>query len=332
MNFVRHLRMLGPASLAALIGGGSVLIFVSLNTPWTTRADKNAKAFQFQYGSELSIQGWLAILGVGFGCISYGLNEAYVHFFDAWCSRLARREEGLNYGRYLNSQARAPVVYGMRGFPVLVTTRYDREDTWQREKFRPGSQNSNSKTDIAMVAVADCTLPAGTKIITWELAMMASVKEDNGAFKMDANHTGWARTEASHRSWQAADNFTASRQTIVDYRVNDEKLQIQWALEGPWTKASSPDSSRSGPVARRLTYSFTKILANVTRIATAEGCFVSQVEFAKMVEDKPKTKDHNKTIAHLKPWVAAFLSDENTSRAEGIAAIVRILMTRPASP
>ncbi|RSL94610.1 hypothetical protein CDV31_014240 [Fusarium ambrosium] len=405
MNFVRHLRMLGPAGLAALIGGGSVLIFVALNTPWTTRGDKNAEAFQFQHGSELSIQGWLAILGVGFGCISYGLNEAYVHFFDAWCSRLARREEGLNYGRYLNCQARAPVVYGMRGFPVLVTTRYalsiiavatsvgykfgiaqfksarlevsnstcitfsqhsvhmvnnktispwlsdslanenvrgftylpfdddapyydDLEVRWRGEEFSPGWQKGNSKTDIAMVAVADCSLPADTKIITWELAMMAIVKEDEDTFKMEANHTGWTRTEASHRSWQAADNFTASRQTIVDYRVNDRKVQIQWALAGPWTKETSRDSSKSEPVPRRLTYSFTKILANVTRIATAEGCFVSQLEFAKIVQDQPKVKDDNDTIDHLKPWVAAFVSDENTSRAEGIAAIVRMLMTR----
>ncbi|KAL6362677.1 hypothetical protein LRP88_03979 [Fusarium phalaenopsidis] len=369
-------------------------------------------ASQFQHGSELSIQAWLAILGVGFGCISYGLNEAYVHFFDAWCSHLARREEGLNYGRYLNSQARAPVVYGMRGFPVLVTARYalsiiavatsvgykfgiaqfesarlevsnstcvafsqhssrmvynntispwlsdslsnqnvrgftylpfndddlegiiytpyhyDPEDPWQGEMFRPDSQNGNSKTDIAMVAVADCTLPADTKVITWELAMMANVSEDEDKFKMDANHSGWTRTEASHQSWQTGSNSTNSDHTIVDYRVKDDKFQIQWAPAGPWTKAGSPNSNSIEPAARRLTYSFTKILANVTRIATSEGCFVSQVEFAKVVKDQPKVKDHNGIMAHVKPWAAAIASDENTSRAEGIAAIVRMLMTR----
>lgn len=51
------------------------------------------------------------------------------------------------------------------------------------------------------------------------------------------------------------------------------------------------------------------------------------VEFAKIVEDQPKAKDYNDTIAYLKPWAAAFVLDENTSRVEGISAIVRMLMT-----
>ncbi|KAK3361795.1 hypothetical protein B0T24DRAFT_537809, partial [Lasiosphaeria ovina] len=75
-------------------------------------------------GSYIQVQSWLAILGVGFGMLSYGLSESYIHVFDLWCSRQASRSPGLNYARYLNSQPRAPVIVGFRGFPAFVLLRY----------------------------------------------------------------------------------------------------------------------------------------------------------------------------------------------------------------
>ncbi|KAH6876384.1 hypothetical protein B0T10DRAFT_521214 [Thelonectria olida] len=129
MNFLTRLQLLGPLGLAALFSGGWILILVSLNTMHATDGSAQdgsleTKAVQFNHGSDMSIQAWLAVLGIGFGSVAYGLNEAYMHFFDSWCSHLARRECGLNYARYLNSQLRAPVLYGMRGFSAFITMRY----------------------------------------------------------------------------------------------------------------------------------------------------------------------------------------------------------------
>lgn len=67
---------------------------------------------------------WLVIIGVGLGLLSHGLQEAQVHLFDWWCSRRARSDAGLDYGRYLNSQPRAPVAYGVQGFLAFASLRY----------------------------------------------------------------------------------------------------------------------------------------------------------------------------------------------------------------
>ena len=123
------LQRLGLLSLAALSLGGVVLVLFSLNTiinfgghqrdfasdPWQAN---------FRIGSALSVQTWVALLGICFGAISYGTGEAYTHFFDWWCSRQATAQQGLDYARYLNSQPRAPTNIGFRGFPRLVFGRY----------------------------------------------------------------------------------------------------------------------------------------------------------------------------------------------------------------
>ncbi|KAI8689338.1 hypothetical protein NCS55_00191000 [Fusarium keratoplasticum] len=123
------LQRLGLLSLAALSLGGVVLVLFSLNTiinfgghqrdfasdPWQAN---------FRIGSALSVQTWVALLGICFGAISYGTGEAYTHFFDWWCSRQATAQQGLDYARYLNSQLRAPTNIGFRGFPRLVFGRY----------------------------------------------------------------------------------------------------------------------------------------------------------------------------------------------------------------
>ncbi|CAG9947241.1 unnamed protein product [Clonostachys rosea f. rosea IK726] len=79
---------------------------------------------RFRVGALLSIQMWTAIIGVGFGLLSYGFSEAHVHLFDWWCTRQAARNSGLDYGRYLNTLPRAPVVYRVRAFVKFATLRY----------------------------------------------------------------------------------------------------------------------------------------------------------------------------------------------------------------
>lgn len=137
LSFAERLERLGPLSLLALFVGGLVLIFVGVNgfiAGWPNATAKyqshiTFKTFiakdvaEFQLGARLGIQAWLAIVGVGFGLLSYGFGEAYYHLFDWWCTRRACDAPGLDYARYLNTQSRAPVAYGIRGFAQFVTLR-----------------------------------------------------------------------------------------------------------------------------------------------------------------------------------------------------------------
>ncbi|KAH6990141.1 hypothetical protein EDB80DRAFT_654073 [Ilyonectria destructans] len=134
MRFSTRLQLVGPLSLAALFAGGLLLLLVGINTlaaptgdsrkPGEERAFESDVYVQFLYGSHLSVQAWLAIVGIGFGLLSYGYRETYAHIFDWWCSRQSKGQAGLDYARYLNSQARAPVLYGSRGFAGFITIRY----------------------------------------------------------------------------------------------------------------------------------------------------------------------------------------------------------------
>jgi len=127
MRIFSQLRLLGPPSLFALFFGGVTLILIGVNAISAPELKDRARLStqrRFRSGSQLSIQTWLAIVGVGFGLLAYGFQEAYFHLFDWWSSRQSRREAGLCYSRYLNSQPRAPLVYGIRGFPGFITLRY----------------------------------------------------------------------------------------------------------------------------------------------------------------------------------------------------------------
>ncbi|KAF5698758.1 hypothetical protein FMUND_15008 [Fusarium mundagurra] len=120
--FVRFQRV-GILSVAALFLGGAILAFSGLNClAGPPPGDEGMRLFL--YGSQLSVQAWIAILGIGLGLLSFGFNETYIHLFDYYCSRQAKSEGGLDYTKYLNSQPRAPVLYGRRGFPYFITLRY----------------------------------------------------------------------------------------------------------------------------------------------------------------------------------------------------------------
>ncbi|EXA33669.1 hypothetical protein FOQG_15472 [Fusarium oxysporum f. sp. raphani 54005] len=127
MRVFSQLRLLGLLSLSALFSGGAILIFIGVNAISAPELKDRARFStqrRFRYGSQLSIQTWLAVVGVAFGLLAYGFQEAYSHLFDWWSSRQSRREDGLCYSRYLNSQPRAPLVYGLRGFSGFITLRY----------------------------------------------------------------------------------------------------------------------------------------------------------------------------------------------------------------
>ncbi|KAK0671534.1 hypothetical protein QBC41DRAFT_363165 [Cercophora samala] len=118
-NSRRYVRQVGIVSLESLLLGSVILFFVAANTPWSW-----AHPMTFKIGSHLPVQFWLAVLGVGFSLLAFGLAESYVHVFDVWCTWKADSESGLDYARYLNTQPRAPVVVGLRGFRQFVLVRY----------------------------------------------------------------------------------------------------------------------------------------------------------------------------------------------------------------
>lgn len=127
--FRTRLARLGVPSLLSLLFGGILLILISINALAGPRKDRDGKftredAIRFRYGSLWSLQVWIAVTGAGFGLLAYGYSEAYAHLFDWWCSRQARSDAGLDYGRYLNTLPRAPVIYGVRGYPVFATLKY----------------------------------------------------------------------------------------------------------------------------------------------------------------------------------------------------------------
>lgn len=125
---LERVRRVGVLSLCALLVGSSITIFVGGNIlyrdPEFAPMDKQQAFLPFHFGSTLSLQFWLAVTGIGFGCLAYGFSKTWEHLFDCLSSYFATSEKGLDYGRYLNTQPRAPVTYGWRGFRWMVTCRY----------------------------------------------------------------------------------------------------------------------------------------------------------------------------------------------------------------
>ncbi|KAK4177801.1 hypothetical protein QBC36DRAFT_345177 [Triangularia setosa] len=118
-GFRRCVSRARGVSLASLLLGSTILFFVAINTPWSW-----GRPMTFKRGSHLPVQFWLAVFGVGFSLLAYGLSESYVHLFDVWCTWKAGSESGLDYARYLNTQPRAPAFVGLHGFRPFVLFRY----------------------------------------------------------------------------------------------------------------------------------------------------------------------------------------------------------------
>lgn len=118
----------GTLSLSALLVGGSILNLFSVNILTSRDTYQHDAVTQstlsvFRVASQLGVQPWLAILGVAFGLLSFGMKASYTHIFDCWSTLKANKSPGLNYARYLNSQPNSPVMFGVRGFPTAVLLR-----------------------------------------------------------------------------------------------------------------------------------------------------------------------------------------------------------------
>jgi hypothetical protein len=129
-----RIRRVGALSLASLVVGGVMLILFARNVGSSDASNifnqrtKDSRQGVFRFGSQLSIQSWLAILGATFGLLSHGLAATHTHLFDSWSSWRATRcdeDPGLDYACYLNTQAQAPVMLGFfHGFSFFVLLRY----------------------------------------------------------------------------------------------------------------------------------------------------------------------------------------------------------------
>ncbi|RSL44112.1 hypothetical protein CEP54_014821 [Fusarium duplospermum] len=76
------LKLVAPLSL-----GGILLILFSLNVMINFGGNQRDFATDrwqanFHIDNGLSVQTWVALLGLCFGALSYGMGEAYIHFFD----------------------------------------------------------------------------------------------------------------------------------------------------------------------------------------------------------------------------------------------------------
>ena len=136
-RLVTRVRRVGILSLSSLVVGGTVLILFARKVGSSSKDTLDNQSTPdrgqgvFRVGSQLSVQSWLAILGATFGLLSYGLTATYTHIFDCYSSWRAKRHDeyggaqGLDYARYLNSQAQAPVMLGLyHGFPAFTLLRY----------------------------------------------------------------------------------------------------------------------------------------------------------------------------------------------------------------
>ncbi|KAK4206529.1 hypothetical protein QBC37DRAFT_300635 [Rhypophila decipiens] len=124
-------QQVGGLSLTALLVGGTILILFSVNIITSHQVYRSgqgggvngATMVVFRFGSQLGVQAWLAVLGVAFGLLSFGMNETFTHLFDSWSSSRANKRPGLNYARYLNSQPQSPILVGRRGFWFAILLR-----------------------------------------------------------------------------------------------------------------------------------------------------------------------------------------------------------------
>ncbi|KAK4208734.1 hypothetical protein QBC37DRAFT_443764 [Rhypophila decipiens] len=124
-------QQVGGLSLTALLVGGTILILFSVNIITSHQVYRSGRGggvngatmVVFRFGSQLGVQPWLAVLGVAFGLLSFGMNQSFTHLFDSWSSSRANKRPGLNYARYLNSQPQSPILVGRRGFWFAILIR-----------------------------------------------------------------------------------------------------------------------------------------------------------------------------------------------------------------
>ncbi|KAH7124438.1 hypothetical protein EDB81DRAFT_912848 [Dactylonectria macrodidyma] len=129
-NFFTRIRLLGPVSLAALFGGGVILVLVGLNallgpkteffqtareTPYSDDSER-----MFLLFAEEDISFWCTVVGIASVLLWYGLTEAYIHLSARWCARKSGWGAGLDESSHINSLARRTGLLSLQYlFPLL---------------------------------------------------------------------------------------------------------------------------------------------------------------------------------------------------------------------
>ncbi|KAH8686374.1 hypothetical protein BGZ61DRAFT_422899 [Ilyonectria robusta] len=124
-----RIRLLGVFSLAALFGGGLILVLAGLTAFLPpTPADIQEVESPLIDGSQrvflvfahLSIRVWFATLAVSCALLWYGFHQAYVHLSACRCGNTSTRGPGLDDNRHADSIARTPMLLIVRYlFPIL---------------------------------------------------------------------------------------------------------------------------------------------------------------------------------------------------------------------
>lgn len=127
--FLKGIKRLGPFRLTCHLFGAVGLFVVASNISGGKDVPDYSAKF-FNYGATLPLQFWLVIIGLCLSSLFYGLSNFWIQMFDILSTlrakgKLGSNEEGLDYGRYLNSLPNAPVMNGLKsGFTGLVVARY----------------------------------------------------------------------------------------------------------------------------------------------------------------------------------------------------------------
>ncbi|KAM6518982.1 hypothetical protein FALCPG4_012640 [Fusarium falciforme] len=219
LSLIIRIQRVGLLSLTSLLASGIALILFAQNI-YTARRGNSDEAPNdyrqaiFRVGSQLSVQSWLAVLGVIFGTLSYGLATSVVHVFDYWCSWRARRVAGpgLNYARYLNSQPQAPVLTGLRhGFPVFVVCRY-------------------------LIATLGIAASIGYKFVVIEVAYMASEEVETNQVRLQLPPVRGLLENGSTSPWVGDTPLSGTNRAFFHTQTVwiDEGYEIGDSLEPPF--------------------------------------------------------------------------------------------------
>ncbi|KAM7213555.1 hypothetical protein V8F06_011052 [Rhypophila decipiens] len=269
----------------------------------------------FRFGSQLGVQAWLAVLGVAFGLLSFGMNQSFTHLFDSWSSFRANKRPGLNYARYLNSQPQSPILVGRRGFWFAILIR--------NFVLALGIVASAGYSFAVVDVVVDIYQHLDPSLSWWQRRPVTGWND----ILMDGNAFGWTRLENASSKWTLS-NGTDQGQAVVDYRVSKPgQLEIKWAKMGDWLR----NISETEPAIRTVAYDIQQAVAIVRRVVSGRDCaditdedgallagqIVTTANISRKFEKHPESRCFDMN------WVKPILLNEDSGPREGVSGLVR---------